>query len=56
MRAKLPRTQKFQSSVENKRIVTSGGGKAGVGDYEIQTTLHKINKLQGHIVQLREYG
>ena len=27
-----------------------GRGKIGVGDYEVQTTMDKINKLQGYIV------
>ena len=29
-------------------------GKTGVGDSEIQTTMYKINKLQGYTVQHRE--
>ena len=33
-----------------------GRGKIGVEDQEIQTTRHKINQLQGCIVQHREYG
>ena len=33
-----------------------GRSKIGVGDYEAQTTMHKINKLQGYIVQYREYS
>ena len=33
-----------------------GGGKTGVGDQEVQTTMYKINKLQGYIVQHREYS
>ena len=42
-------------------MVTSGeskGGKGdiGVGNYEVQTILYKINKLQVYIVQHREYS
>ena len=33
-----------------------GRGKIWVGDYEVQTTMYKINKLQGYIVQPREYS
>ena len=31
-----------------------GRGQIGVWDYEVQTTMHKINKAQGYIVQHRE--
>ena len=27
-----------------------------IGDEEVQTTMYKINKLQGYIVQHREYS
>ena len=44
--------------IENKLVVTSGKkareGQEGVGDSEIQTTMYKINKLQGYIVQHKE--
>ena len=33
-----------------------GRSKARVGDKEIQITMHKISKLQGYIVQHREYN
>ena len=34
-----------------------GRGKVGVGDKEVQTTTYyKINKLQGYVVQHREYS
>ena len=33
-----------------------GRGKMRVGDEEVQTTMYKINKLQGYIVQHREYS
>ena len=32
-----------------------GVGQAGVEDWEVQTTMCKTNKLQGYIVQQREY-
>ena len=32
-----------------------GEWKVGVGDYEIQSTLYKINKHQGYIAQYRKY-
>ena len=31
-------------------------GKIAVGDWKTQTTIYKINKLQGYIVQHREYS
>ena len=33
-----------------------GRGKIGVGEYEVQTTTYKINKLQRFIIQHREYS
>ena len=30
--------------------------KIGVIDYKVQTTMYKINKLQGYIIQHREYS
>ena len=33
-----------------------GRGNIGVGDKEVQTTMYKMNKLQGYIVQHREYS
>ena len=33
-----------------------GRGKTGVEDEEAQTTMHKINKLQGYTIQHREYS
>ena len=33
-----------------------GKGQDGVGDQEVQTTMYKINKLQGYILQHREYS
>ena len=33
-----------------------GWGKIGEGDEEVQTTMYQINKLQGYIVQHREYS
>ena len=49
------------TNIENKLVVTrgereGGWGKIGVGDQEIQTTMYKINKLQGYIVHHREYS
>ena len=32
-----------------------GRGRTGVGNSEVQTTMYKINKLQGYIVQHRKY-
>ena len=42
-------------------VVTSGERvgrrvKSAVGDLEAQTTMYEINKLQGYIVQHREYS
>ena len=42
-------------------MVTCGEGKKGQGkngerDKEAQTTMYKINKLQGYIVQHRKYS
>ena len=42
-------------------MVTGGerkGGRntIGVGDSEVQTTVYKINKLQGYIVQHSDYS
>ena len=31
-------------------------GKIGVGDEEVQTTMYKINKIQGYIIQHRKYS
>ena len=37
---------------ENKLVVSGGREKIGEeGDWEVQTTTYKINKLQGYIVQ-----
>ena len=49
------------TDIENKLVFISGErevgrGKIGVGDEEVQTTMYKINKLQGYIVQHREYS
>ena len=33
-----------------------GWGKKGVEDKEVQTTMYKVNKLQGYIVQRKEFG
>ena len=33
-----------------------GSSKIGVGDEEVQTTPYEINKLQGYIIQHREYS
>ena len=33
-----------------------GRGQVWARDWEVQTTMYKINKLQGHIVEHREYG
>ena len=33
-----------------------GRGKTGVGNSEVQTTMYKINRLQGYIAQHREYS
>ena len=30
-----------------------GGGKIGVEDEKVQTTMYKINKIQGYVVQHR---
>ena len=30
--------------------------KIGLIDYKVQTTMYKINKLQGYITQHREYS
>ena len=44
-----------------KLVVTNGEGegrrgKMEAGDKEVQTTMHKINKLQGYIIHHREYS
>ena len=49
------------TDIENKPVVASGergGGRRNVRVWEegIQTTMCKINKLQGYIVQHREYS
>ena len=31
-------------------------GKIGVGDWEIQITMYKINKIQIYVIQHREYS
>ena len=54
-------TKKKQTVIGNKLVVTSGErvgrrGKSAVGDLEAQTTMYEINKLQGYIVQHREYS
>ena len=36
-------------------MVTSGE-REGEGDYEVQTTMYKISKLQGYIAQYKEYS
>ena len=43
------------TDTEIKLVFTSGErGKIGVGDSEAQTTMYKVSKLQGYIVQYRE--
>ena len=49
------------TDIENKLVFISGErevgrGKIGVGDEEVQTTMYKTNKLQGYIVQHKEYS
>ena len=51
---------KTEADTKNKLAVTRvertrGAGKTGEGDYEIQTTLYKISKIQGHNVYPRDY-
>lgn len=46
---------------ENKLVVTVGKREAGRGNIEVeeqdvQTTVYKINKIQGYIIQAREYS
>ena len=41
-------TSGYQLGEERER------GKIGVGDEEVQTTMYKINKLQGYIIQHRD--
>ena len=46
---------------ENQLVVTIGKREAGRGnteaeEYDVQTTVHKVNKIQGCIIQHREYG
>ena len=53
-------TQKQDTDTENKSVLTSGerGGESSKirkGDYEVQITRYKINKIQGYNVQHREY-
>ena len=50
-----------QTDIENKLVVTSGEGEGGRGTIGVrgsvvQTTMYKINELQGYIVQHREYS
>ena len=58
---RISQTRNRLTDTENKLLVTSrerkgGRGKRGVGDYEVQTTVDKINKLQGCILQHRGYS
>ena len=53
--------KKTLTDKENKLLDTSWGreqarDKIEVGGQDIQTIMCKINKLQGHIVQHREYS
>ena len=44
------------TNTENKLVVASGArDRLGVGDSEVKSTMYKINKLQGHRVQHKEY-
>ena len=49
------------TDTENNLVVTrgergKGRSKIGKGNYEVQTTRYKINKLQGYSVQHKEYS
>ena len=49
------------TDLKNKPVVTSGEkerrwGKIGVPDSDVQTTMYKKHKLQGYIVQHREFS
>ena len=48
------------SFIKNKLVVTSrereGEGTDKDGDQEVQTTMHKIYKQQGCIIQHKEYS
>ena len=51
--------QKTTHRYKKKLVVTSekrevGRGKTGVGNYEVQTTMYKIIKLQGYIYSTSE--
>ena len=61
---KIKQTSKYnkkETDSENKLVVTSGereGGRGKIGeeDQEVQTTMYKINKLQGYTVQHRKHS
>ena len=42
--------------IENTLVVTSGEREAGRDSIGVQTTMYKINELQGYIVQHRQYS
>ena len=46
--------KEIDSDIENKLMVTSGERRSKTGDLEVQTTVYKINKQQGYIVQHKE--
>ena len=56
----MNKCNKIVTDLQNKLVVTGGEregwkGKIRVGDYEAQTIMYKINKLQRYTVQLRGY-
>ena len=57
----MNKCNKIVTDLQNKLVVTGGEregwkGKIRVGDYEAQTIMYKINKLQRYVIQHREYS
>ena len=56
-RTKQKQTHRYRGQTSGYRCgEVRGKGKPGVGNKEVQTTMYEINKLQGYIVQHREYS
>ena len=53
---KQKQTHRYREQTSGYQGERGKGGKIGAETYKVQTTMYKINKLQGYIAQHREYS
>ena len=53
---KQKQTHRYREQTSGYQGERGWGSKTGAETYEVQTIMYKINKLQGYIVQHREYS